>query len=212
MRLSQWTFTPWGICDSGSIGRSGGLFCISDHSVGSSPITSLGNSLKTCKLISSALFCDLCFTCVLPRELFPFHFFGFFSCWLAWMLALTLELFPTPLPHASEDFIHLYHMYLFSSLFFMLNSLYRFVIRYTEAVLKLWSCFMCSEFHLLFYHLCHVIRALYSSLLSLYLTFTLMVFILNNFLHWLLPSPWILSIFHLFIYLGACPLVSWYLL
>lgn len=41
---------------------------------------------------------------------------------------------------------------------------------------------MCTEFHLLVYHLCHVIRALYSSLLSLYLAFTLMVFILDNFL------------------------------
>lgn len=41
-------------------------------------------------------------------------------------LVLTLELFPTSLPHASKDFIDLYHMYLLSCLFFRLNSLYLF--------------------------------------------------------------------------------------
>lgn len=50
------------------------------------------------------------------------------------MLVLTLELFPTLLPHASEDFIHLYHMYLFSFPFFRLNSLY---LLFLKAVLKL---------------------------------------------------------------------------
>jgi len=89
-------------------------------------------------------------------------------------LVLTLEFFPTPMPHARKDFIDLYHMYLFSYLFFRLNSLYLFTLFLAQKLSQSFHhVFMLTELHLRFHHLCHVIRAFCSSLLFLYLTFTL---------------------------------------
>lgn len=87
MRLLQQTFPPCRNLWRREHQKEWWGLCISDHSVGSSPITSFGNSLKTCKLVPSALCYNLLFNDVLPGESPPSHCFEFSSCWLTWRLS-----------------------------------------------------------------------------------------------------------------------------
>lgn len=125
MRLLQWTFPPcrnlwprehqkvwWGLC-------------ISDHVVGSSPIISCGNSLKTRKLAASAPCCNLWFNHVLSGKSLPHHCFEFSSCWLTCGLASSYTGIVSHSPAPCQQRFCRLVSYV-PSHFFRLSSLYLF--------------------------------------------------------------------------------------
>jgi len=143
MRLLQRTFPPCRNLWPREHQKEWWGLCISDHSVGSSPITSRGNSLKTCKIGPSALCTNLWFNHVLPGESLPFHCFKFSSCWLTWRLSSSYTgiLSHTHAPCQKRLYRPVSHVPFQLSLFQAEQPVSIYVIPCTEAVPKLSSCF-----------------------------------------------------------------------